>query len=562
MWHKLKETLFMKRALLAGLASLMLALSACTVGPQPTQVSMNQILTAVAATIAAKKTQGTPMQGTPLTDQGTPVPPASQRPLPTALPTLTLSPTPTGTPTGTPTVTPTVGGVTQGLLVYYPLDEPKAAGEKVKDQSPQGNDAAVSGQPRFVAQGRLGGAFSFGGSDYLKLSHNPTAGLASFSVSLWLKTDEPGQDYKLANAATWQNSQGSGWVVGTRLSEAWSADHASLLAQQCDRTFALVPKVWNHLVVTYDRTRFREYVNGRLSSECAGTGQAPGVGQALEVGGWSPLYPFNYVGLLDEFRLYGRALTPAEVAQLYAPEVLANLDDRRLVYFSFDQASGNVIKNETVAGATPGAGGPLIGATPAATATAGAAADATNYDGTVTGTPGFAPLGRIGGAYEFSNSNLVTLARNPTAGLSAFAATLWFKTDQPELDRKLASAASFRGGVVTGWTLGTKFSEFFSDDGKPIIVGECYRSSAPRPGEWNHLAVSYNGSRLQEYLNGDLAMDCDTTHRPLGQGRPLEVGGWSSLPGFDYTGLLDEFRVYGRALSPAEVVVIMATGHP
>ena len=46
----------MKRALLAGLAGLMLMLTACTVGPKPTQVSMNDILTAVAATIAARKT--------------------------------------------------------------------------------------------------------------------------------------------------------------------------------------------------------------------------------------------------------------------------------------------------------------------------------------------------------------------------------------------------------------------------------------------------------------------------------------------------------------------------
>jgi len=77
----------MKRVLLALLAGLMVMLTACTVGPQPTQVSMNDILTAVAATIAAKKTAGTPMQGTPIAEQATPTPPATAGPLPTALPT-------------------------------------------------------------------------------------------------------------------------------------------------------------------------------------------------------------------------------------------------------------------------------------------------------------------------------------------------------------------------------------------------------------------------------------------------------------------------------------------
>ncbi len=525
----------MKRTLLAGLAGLMLvAAAACSVGPRPTQASIDDIFTAVAATIAAKKTLGTPMEGTPITDFSTPTPPPSQGNLPTALPSLTLSPTPTPTPTATatPTLTPTVAGVTAGLLVYFPLDEAKANGETVTDLSGQRNDATVSGRPRFVGQGHLGGAYSFSGSDYLKLSRNPTAGLQGYTVSLWLKTDDPGQDYKLANAATWQNGQGSGWVVGTRLSEAWNASHTSLLAQACYRTYALTPKVWNHLVVTYDRARFREYVNGRLSTDCPATGQLPGAGDPLEVGGWSPLFPFNYVGQLDEFRVYGRALTPAEVTQLYAPEGAAVVNDRRLVYFSFDQATGSVIKDESGSG----------------------------NDGTVSGAPSFAPVGRLGGAFSFGGNDYIRLARNPTAGLSAFAVSLWFKTDRPDLDTKLADAASLRGGVASGWTMGTKFSEFWSDDGQPIIAGQCYRSIAPRPGEWNHLAVSYDGLRLQEYINGDVAVDCETTRRPLGQGRPLEVGAWSSLPGFGFTGLIDEFRVYGRALSAGEVLVLMYTG--
>ncbi len=42
-------------------------------------------------------------------------------------------------------------------------------------------------------------------------------------------------------------------------------------------------------------------------------------GRNLEVGAWSQ-YSFSYEGLMDEFRVYNRALSPEEVAQLYHPE--------------------------------------------------------------------------------------------------------------------------------------------------------------------------------------------------------------------------------------------------
>jgi len=101
------------------------------------------------------------------------------------------------------------------------------------------------------------------------------------------------------------------------------------------------------------------------------------------VGGWSPLFPFNYVGLLDEFRVYGRAITPAEVAQLYAPDVLAGPQ-------------------------RPPPGLLLLrpGARPRyQRRSCQHRGCAVGNDGTVSGTPGFAPLGRLGSAYDFKNSN-------------------------------------------------------------------------------------------------------------------------------------------------------------
>jgi len=120
----------------------------------------------------------------------------------------------------------------------------------------------------------------------------------------------------------------------------------------------------------------------------------------------------------------------------------------------------------------------------------------------------------------------VTLSRNPTAGLSAFAVTLWFKTDRPELDTKLATAAivARRCGhrldhrhQVFG-ILERRRQAHYRGPMLPLHHAATWRVEPP--------AVSYNGNRLQEYINGDLAMDCETTRR-----RWARAGRWKWAAG-------------------------------
>ena len=78
---------------------------------------------------------------------------------------------------------------------------------------------------------------------------------------------------------------------------------------------------------------------------------------------------------------------------------------------------------------------------------------------------------------------------------------------------------------------------------------------------WTHLAVTYDGTALRFYVNGALART-----RTLGgtiaiSGRPLRIGG-NAIWGEYFSGLIDEVRVYNRALSPAEIQADMQTPLP
>jgi hypothetical protein len=78
-------------------------------------------------------------------------------------------------------------------------------------------------------------------------------------------------------------------------------------------------KHWSHLAVSYDGTTLRLYVNGAQVSSRATSGTILQTTDPLWIGGNQP-YGEYFHGLIDEVRVYDRALGPAEVrAEMSAP---------------------------------------------------------------------------------------------------------------------------------------------------------------------------------------------------------------------------------------------------
>jgi hypothetical protein len=77
--------------------------------------------------------------------------------------------------------------------------------------------------------------------------------------------------------------------------------------------------------------------------------------------------------------------------------------------------------------------------------------------------------------------------------------------------------------------------------------------------QWQHLVVSYDGSRrasgIQAYLGGrplELQVDYDGINQSFATGQPLRLGG-SHAP---FTGGLDEILIYDRVLTPEEAAIL------
>ncbi|MDP8217727.1 MAG: LamG domain-containing protein, partial [Candidatus Theseobacter exili] len=210
-----------------------------------------------------------------------------------------------------------------GLLVHYDFDsDNNAVGGTVVDQSGNGNNGIVQGSPGKV-NGIIGDAFDLSSGDYILAATNPLAGVSSFSISLWFKTANPSNNYKLASGAYWYGgNNASGWNIGTHYPEGWADSYGGTIrgAPGWTRSVNFVAGQWNHHVVIYSGTTIKEYINGELAVDLPGTGVVLGIGCPLEVGAWSQA-GFYYTGLIDEFRAYNRALCNDEVIALFNESV-------------------------------------------------------------------------------------------------------------------------------------------------------------------------------------------------------------------------------------------------
>ena len=79
------------------------------------------------------------------------------------------------------------------------------------------------------------------------------------------------------------------------------------------------------------------------------------------------------------------------------------------------------------------------------------------------------------------------------------------------------------------------------------------RGTAALPlGVWSHVAVTYDGARQRIYVNGVEVANRAQTGAIDDQRSPLRIGGNGAFSGGEFfRGLIDEVRVYNRALTAA-----------
>jgi len=230
----------------------------------------------------------------------------------------------TGTPSsGTPAPpvqkVPATPANSKGLLVWYDFDDTFLTTGTVTDRSGSGRDARVTGTVR-AGTGISGtNGITFTGRGYILAPDNPAANQKAATFSFWFRTPDPTRNYKFASAAEWRGGPGTGWTMATHIPEFWADDgpEGLLVPGEPNVDNAFVPGAWTHEAVVYDGTTMKEYTNGTLINTWHGRGVPMSRGVPMAVGGWPQFSGYNYVGDMDDFRIYDHALSAQEIAGIF-----------------------------------------------------------------------------------------------------------------------------------------------------------------------------------------------------------------------------------------------------
>ncbi|MBU1898375.1 hypothetical protein KKB55_11555, partial [Myxococcota bacterium] len=107
------------------------------------------------------------------------------------------------------------------FLARYDFEGDFEAEGVVRDLSEAGLNLVVQGVT--TAEGLKGSGARFDGQSLLEAALNPLAGRTEVTVSLWFKTNNPENNFKLASAAWWNGGlNASGWNIGTHYPEIWA----------------------------------------------------------------------------------------------------------------------------------------------------------------------------------------------------------------------------------------------------------------------------------------------------------------------------------------------------
>jgi hypothetical protein len=244
-------------------------------------------------------------------------------------------------------------------VAYYPFNG------NANDESGNGNHGIINGDIQFES-GRLDLAARFKDrTTYIsvtsdKLNFN---GWTALTLAAWVQMS----DYTTYGTIIEQSTVNSEWATELRIGGDWAEEyyegHFAIQTDSATGEYIIPPTLqtgvypwplleyWYHLVGVFDGEFLRYYVNGILDSiqpiSTQNQGKPIWVGQNSETRiGMSVAYPewndMHLDGLIDEVRVYNRALLDEEIQAIY--NVYQGIDEKELINMS---VYPNPFKGET-----------------------------------------------------------------------------------------------------------------------------------------------------------------------------------------------------------------------
>ena len=204
-----------------------------------------------------------------------------------------------------------------GLVAYYPFNG------NANDESGNGNNGTVDGATLTTDRlGNTNSAYSFdGSSNKINASVGKELSVTYLTLSAWIRITGSGtynprivavgptgsayQHYSLILEGT--TSQRRLWFyTSTNVTNAYSS--STLLDNDGN---------WHNTVVTYDGSQVKFYIDGVIDNTTVVSGSIKTFTSALLQVGYSDNGTDRFQGIIDDIRIYNRALSSSEIEELY-----------------------------------------------------------------------------------------------------------------------------------------------------------------------------------------------------------------------------------------------------
>jgi hypothetical protein len=413
-----------------------------------------------------------------------------------------------------------------GLVAYYKLN---GNGNDASGNGLNGtNNGATAAPDRF---GTAGGAMYFNGT-WIAVPNNAKLNFStSFSMSFWYKKEGNNTSHIIGKGRDIDNCYNfslNATSEGFGMNNYPPFDGASINPTSI--------QVWHHAVCVYNKTalKIQFYIDNVLvidkttSLNFTATNAYPFVmGRHFTASDGSGGFEYYFKGWLDEVRLYNRALTAKDVLEL----------NSLVAYYKCD---GN------------------------STDSSGLANHGTNF-GAISTQDRF---GNCGKAMRFNGtSNYISAPNSNSLNSTTNSITMagW------------AKATSINDGLyslfckVVPTTLNGQFRFYVEQNNtKRFIFGKnlsggtevsATMGSSFDISNWNHYAVSWNGTTARFYWNGVLVGAAVSYSGAITSiaSAPLEIGRDAHGPVDWLKGDLDDLHIYNRALSATEIAQLYNT---
>lgn len=177
---------------------------------------------------------------------------------------------------------------------------------------------------------------------------------------------------------------------------------------------------------------------------------------------------------------------------------------------------------------------------------------------TLTNHSGQFVPGKINNCANLSSTGYYTSVTTPVTGTSDWSFSVWYKSNVTGTFKYLfvfGNAGSVAKNTIAVWARNIN-TIVITDPGGGDLLSSV--SSSTLDGNWHHLVVTKLVNVLSIYIDGNLDNSATVTGISLGTGT-FNLGSDTSTS-FRWSGYLDEFGVWSRALSTQEIQVLYHGG--